>query len=356
MPRPSLSHVAFTAVALALPWLAAPDANAQAAPSTTRPAAQSPPATLSPAWARAWPMIMRYRAGEAPLPPIDNAAAWTAQQKREDKALAAMTAGAARGFGVGVEDAVASGVPIVRLTPKAWRDDGRILLYVHGGGFTSLSAHSTLMIAAPMAQRSGLRVVSVDYGLAPGQKWRATLDQAAAVYRDLLAQGYRPEGIGVFGDSAGGAILAGALLKLRDDGAPLPGAVILWSPWSDVTATGDTYQTLADWDPMLSFDRLAVSAAAYADPADQKNPYVSPVYGDYAKGFPPTLIQGGTREIFLSNMVRHYQALRAGGVDATLDLYEGMIHVFQPMAPGAPENQTALQRCVDFWTVHLKRR
>lgn len=111
---------------------------------------------------------------------------------------------------------------------------------------------------------------------------------------------------------------------MRDLGMDMPAAVVLWSPWADLTETGDSYVTLTAADPILNYEKgLSSPAAAYADPNDQKHPYVSPVYGDYSEGFPPTLIQGGTREIFLSNFVRLYTAIDSVGQSATLDLYEG---------------------------------
>ena len=105
---------------------------------------------------------------------------------------------------------------------------------------------------------------------------------------------------------------------------------------------------------MLDLNSSRWGANVYADPKDQKNPYASPVYGDYAKAFPPTLIQGGTREMLLSNFVRQYQAIRGGGHEAVLDLYEGMPHVFQGSLPNAPETHTAIARAAAFFKLHLK--
>jgi acetyl esterase/lipase len=154
-----------------------------------------------------------------------------------------------------------------------------------------------------MAKATGMRVISIDYTLAPQAKWRRLMEQVTGVYKTLLESGITPNGVGIYGDSAGGSIAAGMVLKLRDEGIAMPGALLLWSPWSDVSMIGDTYQTLADWDPLLTVDGLIASAAAYAIPAEQKTPYASPVYGNYSKGFPITLIQCGTREMFLSNCV-----------------------------------------------------
>ena len=172
----------------------------------------------------------------------------------------------------------------------------------------------------------------------PRGGWKSTTDQVLSVWQALLAKGSAPASIGLFGDSAGGGLAAGSVLKMRDQGLPLPGALYLMSPWSDVSDTGDSYQTLSPADPVLDLDSSSWNAAAYADPKDQKNPYVSPVYGDYSKAFPPTLIQDGTREMFLSNCVREYQAIRGGGHEAVLDLYKGMPHVFQASIPNTPES------------------
>ena len=202
-----------------------------------------------------------------------------------------------------------AGTPVFKVTPRGAKKSRRILIYVHGGGYTLFSARSTLANAAMMADAAGLSVYSIDYTVAPRGRWQQVTDQVLTVYKALLASGHAPRRIGMFGDSAGGSLVAGSVLKMRDRKIPLPGALVLQSPWSDITATGDSYETLKGYDAILNWDDLKSSADAYADPADQKNPYVSPVYGDYSKPFPPTLIQGGTREIFLSNFVRHYDAI-----------------------------------------------
>ena len=136
----------------------------------------------------------------------------------------------------------------------------------------------------------------------------------------------------------------------------MPAAVVLWSPWADITDRGDSAITLKNFEPDHLYDKhLKPSADAYADPKDQKHPYVSPVYGDYSKGFPPTLIQGGTREIFLSHFVRQYRAIDGAGGIAVLDLYDGMPHVFQIRAElaDAPETKTALKKMAAFLKRHL---
>jgi acetyl esterase/lipase len=246
------------------------------------------------------------------------------------------------------------GIPVLDIKPKGWKESRKLLVYLHGGAYTMASAHSSLMKSAFAADATGYRVVSVDYTVAPRAKWQKITDEVIAVVQALIKEGHALKDIGMFGDSAGGGMAPGVTLKMRDQKLGMPAAVILWSPWSDITETGDTYVTLKNAEPTYLYDKiLKPSADAYADPKDQKHPYVSPVYGDYSKGFPPTLIQGGTKEIFLSNFVRQYQALDAAGQTVKLDLYEGMPHVFQGQLPDAPESRLAMTKMKKFLLQHL---
>jgi acetyl esterase/lipase len=204
-----------------------------------------------------------------------------------------------------------------------------------------------------MANATMLPVLSVDYTVAPRGKWNTVTDQVIAVYQSLLKEGYAPHCIGIFGESAGGGLTAGATLKIRDQGLPLPAVLVLWSPWADISATGDTTVTLADADPIINNASLQASADAYAPRSEQRNPYVSPVYGDYSKSFPPTLIQGGTKEIFLSHFVRLNQAMEDAGRDVKLDLYEGMPHIFQVLGAESPEAKSAVQKSAKFLLKYL---
>jgi acetyl esterase/lipase len=246
------------------------------------------------------------------------------------------------------------GVPVLDIKPKGWEDNGKVLVYTHGGAYAFGSAASSVASAAPVADETGLRVISVDYTLAPYARWQQVTGEVSAVLQALQKEGYALKNIALYGDSAGGGLAAGVVLKMRDQGLGMPGAVVLWSPWSDITETGDTYTTLKRAEPLYLYGpHLKPAADAYADPKDQKNPYVSPVYGDYSKGFPPTLIQGGTKEIFLSNFVRQYQALDTAGQTAKLDLYEGMPHVFQLVMFNAPEAQLARRKMKEFLSQYL---
>lgn len=246
------------------------------------------------------------------------------------------------------------GISVLDIKPKGWKETSQILVYLHGGAYTLASARSSLMKSAFAADATGYRVIAVDYTTAPRAKWNQITDEVIAVVQALIKEGHPLKEMGMFGDSAGGGMTPGVVLKMRDQKLGMLAAVVLWSPWSDITETGDTYVTLKLAEPTYHYEKiLKQSADAYADPKDQKNPYVSPVYGDFTKGFPPTLIQGGTKEIFLSNFVRQYQALDSAGQTVKLDLYEGMPHVFQGQLADAPESKLAMKKMREFLKLHL---
>ena len=242
------------------------------------------------------------------------------------------------------------GVNVIDVKPQDWKDNGKILVYLHGGGYTLLSANSTLGAVMPVANSTGLRVISVDYTLAPFSKWNQTTTEVVSVIQALIKEnGYSLEDIAMYGDSAGGGLVAGSVLKMRDEGIGIPAAIVLWSPWTDVTVSGDSYYRLNNTDPFrpsaLLLDNMS---RAYTNPPDQKNPYVSPVYGNFSKGFPPTLIQGGTSEFMLSDFVRLYQAIDQVDIPVKLDIYEGMPHDFQIFLYNTPETYTALSKMSNF--------
>jgi acetyl esterase/lipase len=264
---------------------------------------------------------------------------------------------AIKALGVTAIERTLGGVGVFETTPPGFKDDGTVLIRVHGGGFIQGSAHSSAGMDAAMTVALGRRIVSVDYTLAPRGKWNTITDQVIAVYKAVLAEGYKPQNIGMFGDSAGGNIVPASVLKLRDEGLPMPAGLVLLSPCVDFNLVGDTEATLRDDDVVLwNRDDMDNGLKAYADPADWKNPYVSPIYGNFRKGFPPVLLQVGTREILLSDSIRLYQAVKMAGGDAELDVYEGMAHVFQSYMTGTPEEKEAFAEMGRFWSRHLTPR
>ena len=306
------------------------------------------PRTISSEAAAALAVV--YEASQQAPPPVRplSEADFDSANRQMEAAFAPPNEKLAATLGTAIRRDVLDGVPVVRIVPRRRKAGGRALIYVHGGAYVYFSAGTMIGLPSLIAEATGNEVISIDYTLAPRAQWRVVTDQVLTVWKALLAAGNAAESLGLFGDSAGGGLAAGAVLKMRDQQLPLPGALWLLSPWSDISGAGDSYETLADADPTLSSELLT-----WCDPDEHRNPYVSPIYGDYAKPFPPTLIQGGTREMFLSNFVRQYQVIRSAGHEAVLDLYEGMPHVFQSVLPDAPESKTAIVRAAAFFDDHL---
>ncbi len=286
-------------------------------------------------------------------PAPDDRAGWKTLHDAQEKALEGPNKAVLDQLGATLRGGIIDSVPVLDIRPKGWADDGRLIVYIHGGGFTLFSAHSMAGLGALVAQAAGMRVISIDYTNPPAVQWDTVQAQISAVLTTIVAQGTPMSRVALFGDSAGGNLVIRAVLNMRDKGQDMPAAVLLFSPWADLSNSGDTAITLHEADPTLSYDGLlANSALAYAGSLDLKDPRVSPLYGDFSKGFPSTLIQEGTRTILLSTSVRTYRALKAAKVDAAIDLYEGMWHLFQG-AP-APEAASALASAGDFLRSRMK--
>ncbi len=338
---------------MALVCVLFPSANARA-DDKPKPFVE-PPSTVSPE-AAAYLKSLPGPSARPIAPAPDDLAGWKRLQEKREAEAEPRVAAFVKRYQPTITERKIGGVPVLDIKPRGWKDNGKALVYAHGGAYTTFSARSTLPSALVAAAATGLRVISIDYALAPAAKWPRITDEVLVVFRGLEAEGLPAKMLAFYGDSAGGGLVAGATLKMRDKGLTMPAALVLWSPWSDIGEHGDTFATLKHAEPTYTYEKhLKNAAAAYADPNEHKHPYVSPVYGDYAKGFPPTLIQGGTREIFLSNFVRHYRALDTAGQHAVLDLYEGMPHVFQSRLADAPEGKAALAKMKGFLERHLGR-
>lgn len=280
--------------------------------------------------------------------------AWTLLQARAEADGQARSAPLLQRLTPRVTPLTLGGVPALEVRPRDWQDNGKTLVYVHGGAHVMYSAASTLGRAAIAAQACGLRVVSIDYTLAPHARYGRMSDEVVAAIQGLLERGQELDQLAVYGDSSGGGLAAASVLKMRDRKLGMPKTLVLVSPWLDVTPSGDTETTLRAADPNALYEKHGKqAAAAFADPEDQKDPYASPVYGDFTRGFPPTLIQGGLKEVLLSGFVRLYQAIDATGQEVKLDLYEGMPHNFQDRIPDAPESASARAKMHGFLRRHL---
>ncbi|MDJ0858788.1 MAG: alpha/beta hydrolase [Dinoroseobacter sp.] len=310
------------------------------------------PETIAPEWGEVFSSLGATRFGPFPAP--DDLDGWRQFQDEVNAVREPEAEQLAVAYGVTLRDITIGGVPVLEVTPNEPVREDKIAVYTHGGAYVLNSARAIATSAIIFAAETGLTVMSVDYTLAPHSKWQNTTDEVLAVFAGLAEMGFAGGDIVLYGDSAGGSLAAGSVLKMRDQDMDMPTALILWSPWSDIGEVGDSYATLRDAEPFYTYaDVLGPSALAYADAEDHKHPYVSPVYGDYTQGFPPTLIQGGTKELFLSNMVRHYQALDQAGQTVMLDLYEGMPHVFQSVMPNSRESRIALAKSASWVKEHL---
>lgn len=310
------------------------------------------PDTISPEWGAF--LSEKGQGRERTVPAPDDIKGWKAVQAANDDAKEANADEKAKAFGVTYRETEIADIPVVEVTPPKLVNTDKIAVYTHGGAYVLNSAKAVIESAMFFAAETGLRVIAIDYTLAPHSKWQQTTDEVISVFQELAKQGFPADDIVLFGDSAGGGLAAGVTLKMRDLGLDMPAALVLWSPWADISETGDTYVTLRDAEPYYTYRHvLGPSALAYADAKDHKNPYVSPVYGNFTQGFPPTLIQGETKEIFLSNFIRLYQALDQAGQSVKLDIYEGMPHVFVPTLPKTAESQAAMAKVRNWVSKHL---
>ncbi|MDB5481034.1 MAG: hydrolase or acyltransferase, alpha/beta fold family [Caulobacteraceae bacterium] len=222
----------------------------------------------------------------------------------------------------------------------------RVVLYVHGGGYVQGSVESYRGMAGRVAQAVGGRAFLFDYRLSPEHQFPAALDDACMAYDWLLSAGNRPRDIAIMGDSAGGGLALATLLKLRDDGRPLPSAGICLSPLADFEASGDSARPGAVDDPMIPAAAIPVAGEMYA-PGQLRHPLVSPIFGDFT-GLPPLLIFVGTREVLLDDAVRIHNKAEQDGVDVTLMIKEGLIHAWPFFGPDLPETQEVLVELRSF--------
>lgn len=281
-----------------------------------------------------------------PYPPLGDVDAWRAHVAAEDAFLKSILEQRVDHSSVSVEERDADGVPIYIATPDGVAaDDRRVYFDVHGGGLI-LGAGELCQITAKLgALRLRARVWAVDYRMPPDHPYPTPLDDCVAAYRAVL-EDYAPENIVVGGASAGGNLAAALLLRARDEGLPLPAAAVLLTPEVDLTESGDSFQTNLGLDPLLT-QSLMPANLLYAGGHDLRDPYLSPLFGDFTQGFAPSFITAGTRDLFLSNAVLMHRALRAADVPAELHITEAAGHGgFLGAAPEDRELDKELRRFV----------
>lgn len=221
----------------------------------------------------------------------------------------------------------------------------RVILYCHGGGYTSGGLGFSKVLASKLTRATGLDVLAFDYRLAPEHPYPAAVEDAQAAWDHLMRLGFGARDVVLAGDSAGGNMALVLCLRLRAEGRMLPGALLLMSPWTDMTCSGESLTERADIDPVLTPEYIYAVREAYAGGLDPAQPELSPLLADLA-GFPPTLIQVGTHEILFSDAERLAERMKAAGTECRLEVWEGMWHDFQ-MYPSKSAAQ-AMQNAAHF--------
>lgn len=222
-----------------------------------------------------------------------------------------------------------------------------VLLYFHGGGYVIGSALSHRHITGELARLTRGRVLSVEYALAPEQPFPAAVSDGVKAYRWLLDRGHAPAAIAIGGDSAGGGLTAATLIAARDQGLPMPAGAVLLSPWTDLTCDTETYRTREASDPMIAPDGIREMANLYLAGADPRNPLASPNFADLS-GLPPLLIHVGSEEVLLQDARGLAERARAAGVDARLEVWDRMFHVWHAFYQMLEEGEAALRKVAAF--------
>jgi acetyl esterase/lipase len=295
------------------------------------------PMTLSSAERKIRPMLPVIRFLQSCLP-------LTLQRWLLKQGMARLRLGA----GCTREAASADGVPCEWIIPQNERVD-QALIYLHGGGFVLGLTPLHLQMAAYLAQKLGLRILMVDYRLAPDDPFPAALDDCVTAYRWLLKGGISAQDILVAGDSAGGNLTITSMMKLRDDGDRLPSAAACLSPVADLTHPDDLHQGFKD--PLLPPKAVQFYTKSYLGSHDARDPLISPVFGDW-RGLPPLLVHAGEDEILRQDAVRISSLAKAAGVDVRLEIYPRMWHVWQ-INLALPQATQSLDDIAQFLRAYL---
>jgi monoterpene epsilon-lactone hydrolase len=242
------------------------------------------------------------------------------------------------------------GVPVVHVGVAGVESDD-VIFYLHGGAYCIGSAAASVGLASDVVRRAGAPAVSVDYRLAPENPFPAAVDDAVAAYRALL-ETVPASRVAFVGESAGGGLTAATLVALKAAGLPQPSCAVMFSPWADLTLSGDSMTSKADVDPALTPAGLRLRAADYAGGRPAADPLVSPVFADLT-GLPPLLIQAGSHEILLDDATRLAARAAAADVQVRLEVTPGVPHVFQAFAALLDEASAALDSAGVFIRARL---
>lgn len=289
------------------------------------------PSSVSPQ-ARA-AMVAAAAREQVPYPELDDIDGWRERVAATDAYMVSLYRPRCAALDLDRSRYAVEGRTIYVSRPREAPGD-RVLLHTHGGALIAGGGEVAALMGDLNAMRSGLETHTVDYRMPPDDPYPAGLDDCIAAYRALLDR-FPAERIVVGGESAGGNLGAALVLRARDEGLPLPAGLLLISPELDLTESGDSFEANRGVDVMMP-EGLMPANRLYAGGHDLAHPYLSPLFGDFTKGFPPTFLQAGTRDLFLSNTVRMHRALRRAGVAAELHIFEAMPH---GGFGGAPEDE-----------------
>lgn len=330
------------------------------APAGTPMSRQVPARTIPVPSAEVSPQMQAAIA--QPFPPTWNAdprdaAEWKALIDANAAATIASLPALRERFKVKVEQTTIGGVNAYWVIPANLpaRNRNRLLVHVHGGGYVFGPGEAATREAILMAGFGGFRVLSIDYRMPPDHPFPAAMDDAMAAWR-AATKLVRPRNMAIFGTSTGGAMTLAMVLRAKDEKLPRPAVIAPGTPWSDLAEIGDSYFANEYVDNVLVSWKgwLGKAAALYAAGADMRDPQLSPIHGDM-RGFPPTILTSGTRDLFLSNTVRVHRKLRRAGVVADLHVYEGQSHAQYGRDVAAPETREAFEEIARFFDRHLGR-
>ena len=245
------------------------------------------------------------------------------------------------------EDLQIEGIPATWFGPKESNARGT-LLYLHGGAWCLHLPAVYQRLATTLSNLTGMRVLLVDYRLAPEHRFPAGPDDCLTVYRWLIEQGYGSRPLALAGDSAGGSLSLVTMMRARDLGLPLPLCAALLSPSTDLTMSGASARYNAEADPMFSPAAGDLLPDVYCPGMDRSDPLLSPLFGNWA-GLPPLLFHAGSTEMLLDDSIRAQDRARQAGVEAEIEVWRELPHVFQ-VFHWIPESRLALQAIADFIT------
>lgn len=222
----------------------------------------------------------------------------------------------------------------------------KVILCLHGGGYIAGGGDYCRLVGMNIAKYSGWQTLTVDYRLAPENPYPAALEDALVAYKKLLGEGIEPSNIVLYGDSAGGGLCFALCHRLNDSNLPLPKAIIALSPWTDLSASGESYKTNVEKDPILLFLNGG-PGFHYVQGENTKTPCISPLFGNFSN-FPKIFIVVGENEILLSDSLSIGEKAHIQGVDVQVHLWQGMFHIFPVLSRLLPESKKAMNEISEY--------